>query len=58
MVKFYNLEIVTRMNGIKPAEIKPGLKVWIVLKEDQRSGKFTQGMVKDILTKTPTHPHD
>jgi uncharacterized repeat protein (TIGR03833 family) len=45
------------MNGINRSEIKPGLKVWIVLKQDQRSGKFTEGIVKDILTKSPTHPH-
>ena len=37
--------------------IKPGMKVKIVLKQDQRSGKLTEGLVKDILTKSPTHPH-
>jgi uncharacterized repeat protein (TIGR03833 family) len=37
--------------------IKPGLKVAIVLKADQRSGKLTEGIVKDILTSSPTHPH-
>lgn len=37
--------------------IQPGLKVQIVLKQDQRSGKLTAGVVKDILTKSPTHPH-
>jgi uncharacterized repeat protein (TIGR03833 family) len=37
--------------------IKQGLKVNIVLKEDQRSGKLTCGVVKDILTNSPTHPH-
>ncbi|MBC8433835.1 MAG: YwbE family protein [Desulfobacterales bacterium] len=45
------------MNSIKRAKIKPGLHVLIVLKQDQRSGKLTQGIVKDILTKSPTHPH-
>ncbi len=45
------------MNGRNRADIKPGLKVFIVLKEDQRSGKLTEGVVKDILTKSPTHPH-
>ena len=45
------------MNGINRVKIKPGMKVWIVLKQDQRSGKLTQGIVKDILTKSPTHPH-
>lgn len=37
--------------------IKQGLKVNIVLKQDQRSGKLTCGIVKDILTNSPTHPH-
>lgn len=37
--------------------IKQGLKVNIVLKQDQRSGKLTQGIVKNILTNSPTHPH-
>jgi uncharacterized repeat protein (TIGR03833 family) len=45
------------MNEINRAGIKPGIKVWIVLKKDQRSGRLTQGIVKDILTKSPTHPH-
>ena len=45
------------MNGTNRVEIKSGLKVLIVLKEDQRSGKLTEGIVKDILTKSPTHPH-
>ena len=39
------------------ANIKPGQTVSIVLKKDQRSGKLTQGVVKDILTKYPLHPH-
>ena len=43
-------------SGIRK-NIKPGLKVAIVLKEDQRSGELTEGYVKDILTKSPTHPH-
>jgi uncharacterized repeat protein (TIGR03833 family) len=44
------------MNGTKRADIKPGLRVLIVLKNDQLSGKLTEGIVKDILTKSPTHP--
>lgn len=39
------------------ADIKPGLKVAIVLKEDQRSGRLTEGVVRDILTRSPQHPH-
>jgi uncharacterized repeat protein (TIGR03833 family) len=42
---------------MKPTSIKPGTSVLIVLKEDQRSGKLTAGIVKDILTRSPTHPH-
>ncbi|RSD25438.1 YwbE family protein [Mesobacillus subterraneus] len=38
-------------------EIKPGNKVSIVLKADQKSGKLTIGIVKDILTNSSTHPH-
>ncbi len=45
------------MNGINRSDIKVGLQVSIVLKQDQRSGKLTEGVVKDILTKSPTHPH-
>ena len=45
------------MNGTARETIKPGQSVLIVLKKDQRSGKLTQGVVKDILTKSPTHPH-
>jgi len=37
--------------------IKPGLSVGIVLKQDQRSGKITQGIVKRILTNSSNHPH-
>jgi uncharacterized repeat protein (TIGR03833 family) len=39
------------------SQIKPGMTVLIVLKQDQRAGKLTQGIVRDILTKSPTHPH-
>ncbi|MFD1884210.1 YwbE family protein [Paenibacillus wenxiniae] len=45
------------MNGQTRANIRPGLEVDIVLKQDQRSGKLTRGVVKDILTNSPTHPH-
>ena len=44
-------------NAPMRADIQPGLRVEIVLKPDQRSGKRTEGIVKDILTKSPTHPH-
>jgi len=45
------------MNGMNRRDIKAGLQVSIVLKQDQRSGKLTNGIVKDILKKSPTHPH-
>ena len=45
------------MNTMPRSAIKAGLRVFIVLKQDQRSGKLTEGIVKDILTKSPTHPH-
>ena len=45
------------MDGTKRANIKPGLTVLIVLKQDQPTGKLTRGIVKDILTHSPTHPH-
>jgi uncharacterized repeat protein (TIGR03833 family) len=45
------------MNGTARENIKPGQPVLIVLKQDQRSGRLTRGVVKDILTKSPTHPH-
>ncbi len=45
------------MDSKKRFNIKQGSKVNIVLKQDQRSGKLTSGIVKDILTNSPTHPH-
>jgi uncharacterized repeat protein (TIGR03833 family) len=39
------------------AQLKPGLRVRIVLKQDQASGKLTEGIIKEILTRSPTHPH-
>ena len=45
------------MNGNNRNAIKPGLRVAIVQKQDQRSGKETIGIVKDILTNSATHPH-
>ena len=45
------------MGGNPRSSIKAGMKVAIVLKADQQSGKLTEGVVKDILTNSPTHPH-
>jgi len=43
------------MKGTKRVNIRPGIKVLIVLKKDQRSGKLTEGIVKDVLTNSPNH---
>jgi uncharacterized repeat protein (TIGR03833 family) len=43
--------------GTQRAGIKPGMTVLVVLKQDQSTGKLTQGVVKDILTRSSTHPH-
>jgi uncharacterized repeat protein (TIGR03833 family) len=45
------------MDGTLRKNIRPGLSVEIVLKADQRTDKRTRGIVKDILTNSPTHPH-
>ncbi|MBE0425460.1 MAG: YwbE family protein [Nitrospirae bacterium] len=45
------------MDGTKRCNIRPGLRVSIVLKEDQQIGKRTEGIVRDILTNSPAHPH-
>ena len=45
------------MDGTRRSDLRPGLHVSIVLKKDQQTGKLTEGVVKDILTNSPTHPH-
>ena len=45
------------MNGQQRKDIRSGLVVDIVLKQDQATGKVTRGVVKDILTNSPSHPH-
>jgi len=45
------------MDGTRRSEIKPGIEVSIVLKKDQQTGLLTKGVVKDILTNSPKHPH-
>ncbi|KYG82218.1 YwbE family protein [Roseivirga echinicomitans] len=45
------------MDGTNRTDITPGIEVNIVLKQDQRNGNLTQGVVKDILTKSPKHSH-
>jgi uncharacterized repeat protein (TIGR03833 family) len=48
---------IGKMSGTRRIDIKPGLRVSIVLKADQHSGKLTEGVVKDILTSSAVHPH-
>ena len=45
------------MNGTERKHIRPGQRVRIVLKQDQRTGRLTEGVVRQLLTKSPTHPH-
>jgi uncharacterized repeat protein (TIGR03833 family) len=45
------------MNGTKREDIKPGARVRVIQKQDQRSGKLTEGIVREILTRSPSHPH-
>ncbi|MGG7178200.1 YwbE family protein [Clostridium paraputrificum] len=45
------------MNGKNRSDIKAGIKVKIVQKQDQRTGKLTEGVVQDILTNSSNHPH-
>ena len=45
------------MNGQNREDINIGAEVEIVLKEDQRTGTLTRGVVADILTSSPNHPH-
>jgi uncharacterized repeat protein (TIGR03833 family) len=44
-------------DGQTRSQIQPGMKVRVVQKQDQRSGKLTEGIVQRILTNSPTHPH-
>jgi uncharacterized repeat protein (TIGR03833 family) len=43
------------LDGTRRADIKPGIRVSIVLKKDQRTGALTEGIVKEILTGSPVH---
>jgi len=45
------------MDGTNRSDIHSGIRVYIVLKKDQKSGSLTEGVVKNILTNSPTHPH-
>jgi uncharacterized repeat protein (TIGR03833 family) len=45
------------MDGRNRSDIRPGIRVSIILKENQRTGKRTEGVVRDLLTNSPNHPH-
>ena len=45
------------MSEIKRSDVKIEMRVKIIMKEDQRTGKLTEGIVKDILSKSPKHTH-
>jgi len=45
------------MDGQRRADIVPGARVQVVQKQDQRSGRLTEGVVREILTPSATHPH-
>jgi len=45
------------MDGRNRSNIKPGIKVRVVEKQNQRSGQLTEGIVQRILTNSPNHPH-
>jgi len=45
------------MDGTRRCDIRPGLRVSVVVKKDQRTGKLTEGIVRDILTNSTAHPH-
>ncbi len=45
------------LDGTRRDQLKPGMPVLIVMKQDQRTGKLTKGIIKDILTRSSTHPH-
>lgn len=46
-----------KLDGRNRDQIKPGLKVAVILKKDQRTNKTTEGIVKDLLTNSKYHPH-
>ncbi len=52
-----NQRMECSMDGQNRANIQPGVEVDIVLKKDQRTGKLTRGVVRDILTNSSFHPH-
>ena len=45
------------MDGSERKNVRSGLTVDIVMKQDQRTERLTRGVIKDVLTKSPSHPH-
>jgi uncharacterized repeat protein (TIGR03833 family) len=45
------------VDGTRRADVRPGLEVIIVRKEDQRTGRPTRGIVQELLTRSAVHPH-
>jgi len=45
------------MEGTRRADVKPGISVMVELTEDKRTGRLTGGLVKEVLTSSPSHPH-
>jgi uncharacterized repeat protein (TIGR03833 family) len=43
--------------GTRRADVKPGIDVMVELTEDKRTGRLTEGKVKEVLTSSPNHPH-
>ena len=43
--------------GTRRADIKPGIDVMVELTEDKRTGRLTEGKVKEVITSSPNHPH-
>ena len=56
-VKLFASVLHNMLDGTKRANIKSGMSVAIVLKQNQDTGLLTDGIVRDILTKSATHPH-
>jgi uncharacterized repeat protein (TIGR03833 family) len=54
-----HLQLSTQMNDLHRhrANVQPGMTVLVVLKQDQHTGRLTQGVVQDILTRSASHPH-
>ena len=45
------------MSAVRRTDLRPGMRVHIVLKKDQNTGTLTEGVIKDVLTKSASHPH-